>query len=181
MIYREHEIEIKNRKIFLRNAREEDAEQLLLYLKQTSAETPFLIRKPDEITLTIEQEKRFIKEKERSERDLILLAFEHEKHIGNCTISSFGTFSRYKHRCDIAIALYQEYCGLGIGRKMLELALLQAKEMGYEQAELEVVSSNKSAVRLYESLGFIKYGTLPDNMKYQDGTYVDCYWMMKKL
>ena len=33
----------------------------------------------------------------------------------------------------------------------------------------------------YEKLGFKKYGTFPDNMKYSDGKYMDAYWMMKKL
>jgi hypothetical protein len=30
-------------------------------------------------------------------------------------------------------------------------------------------------------LDFKKYGAFPDSMKYSDGTYVDSYWMMKKL
>lgn len=111
----------------------------------------------------------------------MLLVFENETHIGNCSISSLGGFSRYAHRCDMAIALYQKYCGAGIGRAVIEEALNAARDMGYEQAELEVAAGNEPAVRLYESLGFQKYGTFPDNMKYKDGTYEDAYWMMKKL
>ena len=53
--------------------------------------------------------------------------------------------------------------------------------MGYEQAELEVVSSNKNAIALYQKLGFQKYGTFPNNMRYSDGVYEDADWMMKKL
>ena len=34
---------------------------------------------------------------------------------------------------------------------------------------------------MYEKLGFEKFGTFPDNMKYADGTYMDANWMMKKL
>lgn len=64
---------------------------------------------------------------------------------------------------------------------MLENALMVAKEMGYEQAELEVIADNKNAISLYEKLGFVRYGTFPDNMKYSDGSYADAFWMMKKL
>lgn len=181
MIYRAHEVEIRGRKILLRSAAKEDAEQLLAYLKQTSGETPYLIREPDEVTLTLEQEISFIREKESAERELMLLAFEGGNLIGSCSISSLGSCSRYAHRCDMAIALYQKYCGMGIGRLMVETVLSEAKRAGYEQAELEVASSNQSAVKLYENLGFVKYGTLPDNMKYRDGTYEDCFWMMRKL
>jgi hypothetical protein len=46
--------------IVLRNAEESDAEDLIKYLKITTGETPFLIREPDEVKLTIEDEKRFI-------------------------------------------------------------------------------------------------------------------------
>ena len=64
---------------------------------------------------------------------------------------------------------------------MLNAVLETAKEIGYEQAELEVIADNKGAVALYEKLGFQKYGRFPDNVKYQTGNYADAYWMMKKL
>lgn len=46
--------------------------------------------------------------------------------------------------------------------------------------------ANRSATRcfaiaMYEKLGFKKYGTFPDNMKYSDDSYMDACWMMKKL
>jgi ribosomal protein S18 acetylase RimI-like enzyme len=64
---------------------------------------------------------------------------------------------------------------------MLETILEVARKLGYEQAELEVIAGNDQAIALYEKLGFRKYGTFPDNMKYKDGSYADAYWMMKKL
>lgn len=67
-------------------------------------------------------------------------------------------------------------------KKGREIILRSAEEKaGYEQAELEVIADNKPAIILYEKLGFKIYGTFPDNMKYKDGSYVDAYWMMKKL
>ena len=171
----------QDREIILRSAEEKDAEFLLDFLKITAAETPFLLREPDEITLSIEQEQDFIKAKKDSENEILLIAEIEGKHIGNCSLMSVGGFRRYRHRCEIAIALYQEYCGLGIGKAMLEMLLDIAKQVGYEQAELEVIANNKSAIALYEKLGFQKYGTFPNNMKYAHGSYGDAYWMMKKL
>ena len=140
-----------------------------------------MLREPDEIALSIEQEQDFIKAKKDSENEILLIAEIEGKHIGNCSLMRVGGFRRYRHRCEIAIALYQEYCGLGIGKAMLEMLLDIAKQVGYEQAELEVIANNKSAIALYEKLGFQKYGTFPNNMKYADGSYGDAYWMMKKL
>lgn len=177
-------VEVKDklgRTIILRNAEISDSENLIKYMKTTTAETPFLIREPDEFSLTVEQEEAFINGCIDHERELMLIATIDGEHIGNCSLMGVGTYRRYRHRCEIAIALYQKYCGLGIGKVMLETVLSVAKELGYEQAELEVIRDNANAVKLYQALGFNEYGTFPDNMKYADGTYVDAVWMMKKL
>ena len=73
----------KDREIILRNAEEDDAEKLIDYLKITAAETPFLIREPDEITLSIKQEQEFIKTKKESKNELLLIAEIGGKQIGN--------------------------------------------------------------------------------------------------
>ena len=168
-------------KIILRSAELSDASDLINFLKVTTGETPYLIREPEEVSLTEEQEQKFIQSKIDAERELMLVAIVDGKHVGNCSLMSLGGFNRYRHRCDVAIALYQEYCGRGIGKIMLETILEVAKKLEYEQAELEVIADNEKAIALYEKLGFIKYGTFPDNMKYKNGNYVDAYWMMKKL
>ena len=169
------------REVVLRNAELSDAEDLIKYLKITTKETPYLIREPEEVTLTVEQEKSFLQSVIDDDRSLLLIATVEGKHVGNCSLMSVGRYKRYRHRCDVAIALYQEYCGTGIGSLMLNTVFNVAKENGYEQAELEVIADNKNAIELYKKLGFEEYGRFPDNMKYPDGTYADAYWMMKKL
>lgn len=182
MIFKAIEIKDKlGREVVLRNAEVSDAQALIDYLKITTGETPFLIREPEEVTITLEQETRFIESKIEAERELMLVATIDGKHIGNCSLMSLAPYKRYAHRCDVAIALYQEYCGCGIGKAMMQTVLDVAKNLGYEQAELEVIADNKNAIAMYESLGFKKYGTFPNNMKYADGTYADAYWMMKRL
>lgn len=169
------------RKIILRSAEVSDATALIDYLRITADETPYLIREPEEVTITFEQEKQFIESKLNAERELMLVATIDGKHVGNCSLMSIAPYKRYKHRCEIAIALYQEYCGCGIGKLMMQTVLDVAKNLGYEQAELEVISNNKGAIELYKKLGFEKYGSFPNNIKYSDGTYVEAEWMMKKL
>lgn len=169
------------RTIILRNAEVSDADDLIRYLKITTGETPYLIREPNEICLTRKQEEDFIKRYIDAERELILIATIDGKHIGNCSLMSVGSYKRYFHRCEIAIALYQQFCGNGIGKIMLQTILDIARRVGYEQAELEVISDNKGAIALYKMLGFEKYGRFPGNMKYADGKYADADWMMKRL
>lgn len=177
-------IEVKDklgRTIILRNAEVSDSENLIKYMKAITAETPFLIREPDEFRLTLEQEEALVNGRIDDERELMLIATINGEHIGNCSLMSIGSYKRYYHRCEVAIALYQKYCGAGIGKVMLKTVLSIAKELGYEQAELEVIRDNGNAIKLYRRLGFDEYGIFPDNMKYADGTYADAVWMMKKL
>jgi len=169
------------RKIILRSAETSDAAALIDYLRITTGETPYLIREPEEVTITLEQEKQFIENKINAERELMLVATIDGKHVGNCSLMSIAPYKRYKHRCEIAIALYQEYCGCGIGKVMMQTVLDVAPNLGYEQAELEVISNNKGAIELYKKLGFEKYGSFPNNIKYSDGTYAEAEWMMKKF
>jgi len=124
------------KEIELRNAELKDAEALLNYLKVTNTESKYLICEPDEITMTLDDEKAFITRKTESENELLLLAFEDGKHIGNCSLMSVGTSTRYKHRCTIAIALYKAYCGRGIGRLMLETVLNEAKNSATDKQSL---------------------------------------------
>lgn len=176
------EIRVKDGRAFLlRNAREEDSEKLINYLKVTAAETPYLMREPEEITLTLEQEKAFIRNQIDSKNGLLLIGELDGEHVGNGSVNAIGDYVRYRHRCSVAIALYQKFCGLGLGRIMFETLLEVAKDNGYEQAELEVATDNTRAVNLYKNLGFEIYGTQTHNMKYKDNTYCDVHFMMKTL
>lgn len=169
------------RKLMLRSAEVSDAAALIEYLRVTSGETPYLIREPDEVILTLAQEESFIQARENAQRELMLIATVDGEYAGVCSLMSKGNLRRYRHRCEVAVALYQKFHGAGIGKIMLQTVLKAAKQLGYEQAELEVVSDNISAVSLYKKLGFEQYGCLPRNMKYSSGEYADVYWMMKKL
>ncbi len=173
-------IKINNHELVLRNPEEEDAEMLLEYLKTTCGETRFLVKEPEEITMTLEDERDFINSQNKSERNLMLLGFLDGEYVGNCSLMGMSP-SRYQHRVSMGIALYQRFIGMGIGKVMTEQLINISKEKGIEQIELEVVADNDRAISLYKKMGFEVMGTLPNNMKYKDGTYADAYWMMKKL
>jgi RimJ/RimL family protein N-acetyltransferase len=67
----------------------------------------------------------------------------------------------------------------GVGKQLAEAVIDHASQC-VELVQLTVVSGNKPARRLYESLGFIKYGIEKDSLK-QDGRYWDEVLMAKSL
>ena len=169
------------RPCILRSPKLEDAEQLVEYLKVTAAETDFLLKYPEEVKISVEQEKEILKWFIDSERDLMIIAEVDEKVAGNCSFSAVGGKLRVRHRCQLGVALYEKYWGLGIGRELMALLLKKARKCGYEQIELEVVSRNERAITLYEKMGFVRIGERPYAMKHKDGTYDSNVIMIKQL
>ncbi len=53
------------------------------------------------------------------------------------------------------------YRGNGIGRRMLEELLERGRKLGASEFTLEVRIGNEPAIRLYESLGFVREGVRP--------------------
>ena len=57
----EKNITLKGRRNgILRNPQPSDARALIEYMKVTAGETPFILRYPEEITTTVEQEEAFL-------------------------------------------------------------------------------------------------------------------------
>ena len=182
MNYQEKTIFLKNGKACLiRRPEESDAETLLAYLKGTSAETPYMVREPEEVQASLEEEAEFIRKNREDPRALMLSAFVDARLAGSCSFGCGSERIRMRHRCTVGISLYREFWGMGIGTALMGEILAGAKAAGYEQAELEVVSANAAAIRLYQKLGFEITGTLPWAFKYKDGSYTDFLLMVKKL
>ena len=176
-------ITLKNGQVcVMRSPEPEDAEELVKFIRTASEETDFLLRYPEEADIPAEQEKFILKHFNDAARDLMVLAEVDGKIAGNCHFSEVGK-SRLKvrHRCACGISLYKEYWGLGIGTALMELLEEKAAETGYEQMELEVVSSNERAIGLYIKMGFVKTGVVPDAMKYKGEKYDSLDIMVKKL
>lgn len=157
------------------------AEDMINYLKLTAAETPFLLRNPDEVTYTVEGEKEILAKLLEDDGAFMMLALVDGRVAGNCSITAVGARRKIKHRCSLAIALLKEFWGLGIGTAMMEYMTELAGKMGYEQIELGVIDGNERAKALYEKSGFVETGRYKNAMKYDDGTYRDEIMMWKKL
>jgi len=72
--------------------------------------------------------------------------------------------------------------GLGVGRKMGEHALSEARRLGFRAMQFNfVVSTNEPAVRLWQQLGFEIVGTLPGAFRHPDMGFVDAYIMFRSL
>jgi L-amino acid N-acyltransferase YncA len=72
--------------------------------------------------------------------------------------------------------------GSGIGRAMGEHALNEARRLGYRAMQFNfVISTNESAVHLWQELGFKIVGTLPGAFRHARKGFVDAYVMFRSL
>ena len=72
--------------------------------------------------------------------------------------------------------------GQGLGREMAEHCLSEARRLGFRAMQFNfVISTNESAVHLWQQLGFEIVGTLPGAFRHARMGFVDAYVMFRLL
>ncbi|RTL40081.1 MAG: GNAT family N-acetyltransferase [Burkholderiales bacterium] len=70
----------------------------------------------------------------------------------------------------IGMMVADTHAGRGIGRALLVQAIDRLKTTpGLAQVTLSVTATNRAAIGLYASQGFVRYGSLPDAIRLADG------------
>ena len=94
----------------------------------------------------------------------------HPNNVGRCG-----------HICNASYAVERGARGLHIGEKLVRHCLLQAKREVFRILQFNaVVASNTHARHLYERLGFVPLGTIPDGFRLKDGSFEDiCPYYIK--
>jgi L-amino acid N-acyltransferase YncA len=86
------------------------------------------------------------------------------------------------HVANAAFMVAPEARGLGVGRAMGEHCISEARRLGFRAMQFNfVVSTNESAVRLWQKLGFKIVGTLPGAFRHPEQGYIDVYVMHRSL
>lgn len=86
------------------------------------------------------------------------------------------------HICNAGYMVSPEAKGKGIGRKMGEFSLPEAKRLGFKAMQFNfVVKSNEVAVKLWQKLGFEIIGEIPEAFQHKDLGLVNALIMYRKL
>jgi disulfide oxidoreductase YuzD len=104
MKFPDREVVLKDgRTCILRPTSPEYAEEMIEYLTKTSAETPFLLRYPDEVHFTVEGEKELLGKILEDPYHIMMAAIVDGKVAGNGSICGIGEKRKIRHRCSLAI------------------------------------------------------------------------------
>lgn len=86
------------------------------------------------------------------------------------------------HVCNCGYIVDPVVRGQGLAARMCEHSQKQARAMGYEAMQFNLVlASNAGAVRLWQRLGFATVGTIPDAFNHPAQGLVDAFVMHKRL
>jgi len=182
MLFPEKEILLKDgRTALLRTPREEDAEELLEYLRAVSGETEFLTRGPEETETDPEKERAWVRGKRASPDSLMISCFLDGRIVGNCEIN-FSARKKTAHRATLGIALRREVWRLGIGSAMFsELIAAGEARAGVSVLELSCVEGNVRALALYEKFGFRTVCRRPNAFRLPDGSVCGELFLQREL
>jgi len=86
------------------------------------------------------------------------------------------------HDANAAFMVARDAEGAGVGRRMAEHCLTEARRMGFRGMQFNfVVSTNTRAIHLWNQLGFKIVGTLPGAFRHPEKGFVDVYVMYRSL
>src|SRR6266700_398270 len=123
--------------------------------------------------------------------DALAYWFKHNAHV--CVAERenkiVGSYTLHPNQADggahvanAAFIVGKHTRGQGIGRAMGEHCLKEARRLGFRAMQFNfVVSTNESAVKLWQNLGMKIIGTLPGAFRHPTKGYVDVYVMYQTL
>ena len=153
--------------IKIRAYREEDLWEMIAIWNEVVEEG---VAFPQEELLNAETGKRFFAEQtynavaEDADTGRIYgLYILHPNNVGRCG-----------HICNASFAVSSKSRGLHIGERLVSDCLVQGKRNGFRVLQFNaVVADNIHARHLYERLGFVQLGTIPEGFRMKDGHYED--------
>lgn len=169
----EKQIVINGQNIILRSPKKQDAETFSEVRDITYRETYFLARYPEETDFTADAAEAMISDIAERREEFLIGAFRKEQMIGCVMVLKEGNHIKFRHKAGVGIFILQKYCGIGLGRQLMEYAIENARKTELEQLKLGVFDDNVAAIRLYEKLGFREWGREPHAFKLKDGSYRD--------
>ncbi|NTW23839.1 MAG: GNAT family N-acetyltransferase [Lentimicrobium sp.] len=108
-------------------------------------------------TFTLENEKALLENTQKK-----TLVAEHNGHLIGCAVIAFDEVCPLPangHNPEIAVLyVLERFTGMGLGKILLDKALQEIKESGFDAAWLTVYHKNERAIDFYKKYGFTDIG-----------------------
>ncbi|ONN28029.1 GCN5 family acetyltransferase [Thermosipho affectus] len=150
--------------------------KLYEFRKSVLSETKFLVTSLEEL-MDFKSFKKYVEFYIENELRKIFIAKLENKIIGEIDIMIHER-KRMRHVAEYGISVLREFRGMGIGKKLIQIAEEWVFKNGVKRIQLEVIESNLIAINLYIKLGYKIEGRKKKAVNL-DGNYVDLLIMAK--
>lgn len=164
-------IEIKTGKLVIRRLSALDVEPLCSFVNRLSIEDTF-VRLSGEV-ISIEQEKQYVADSltlVNAAKKVHLVIEQDGEIVANAEARPNG--KRQEHVGTVTIAVDQAIRNQGVGTALLKQLIEEARKTQFKILVLSSMHINKAGLAVYEKIGFIKIGVIPQAFLYR-GEYVD--------
>jgi len=142
----------------VRQARLDDAPELLRLMEAVDCETPYMIYGRAERGLSSEDLRLMLLEA-GLKQGLALFVAQPDRELAGYAVAMSGGLARTRHNVRVsALGVLRAWWRKGLGRALLEQVELWAVRQGAKRLELETMAANDAARRLYEDAGFVEEG-----------------------
>lgn len=154
-------LNLKNGQVLtIRNAKREDALNLINYVNKIGGESDFLTFGENELNITLDKEEELLESHMDVDNKIYIIAEIENEIVGSLNYSG-GIRQRVRHAGEFGVSVGKEYWGLGIGKELVKYLIDWAKEGNViKKINLRVREDNERAIKLYEKLGFKKEGVI---------------------
>jgi len=165
--------------MLIRTIRTEDAKNYLNLCKKLDRETEFRLYEPGERNITIDQQRKIIRDLIKSKESTLLVVDINGQLVGYL-LALGRDISRVKHCVHISIGILQDYVGQGIGTKLFIELEKWAIQNQVHRLELTVMVNNKAGQALYKKMGF-KVEGVKEHSLFVNGCYINDIYMAKLI
>ncbi|MBO9129256.1 GNAT family N-acetyltransferase [Bacillus sp. 165] len=156
--------------VMIREATKENAQRMIEFYNIVGGETDFLSFGENEFTMPLIEYENFIETTKQEQNSIILVATIEEEIVSIASITS-NQKAKSKHVGTLGIVVAQKYCGLGLGRILMDTLIEWAISNGItKKISLVTTEHNHRAIELYKKVGFEEEGLLKKD-NYVNGTY----------
>ena len=140
-------------------------------------ETNNVISLPEEFSLTMLDQEKWVKYYTENEYSLLLVAEADDKIVGVLDFKN-NLKIRLSHSGEFGISILLEFQDKKIGSKMIEYLITWARSKPkLKKINLSVFESNKRAIHVYENLGFRIEGQQKNAVQIAEDVFIDLIQM----
>ena len=140
-------------------------------------ETNNVISLPEEFSLTMLDQEKWVKYYTENEYSLLLVAEADDKIVGVLDFKNNSKI-RLSHSGEFGISILPEFQDKKIGSKMIEYLITWARSKPkLKKINLSVFESNKRAIHVYENLGFRIEGQQKNAVQIAEDVFIDLIQM----